>query len=236
MRAIALAAIVGAALTGVAAAEPWTDPAGRLTFNKPPGWQVETQGSSAQVTTVLAFNASNDCYFFGLPNPASANSSPDAARRVAPMTGENWVAAASAGALHRDFFPSGTPQLVSSSVDESGFWPIQRAQFQGARMVFAAVQTRPGFELHAFCAATSGGSAATFDAIFASLGHPNDATWQAQAQGQASQRAAAEAAAAAAQQQQQQEQQAQQQPQEADGTNDGVERTSRDPRARRRRD
>lgn len=233
MRAIALAAIVGAALTGVAAAEPWTDPAGRLTFNKPPGWQVENQGSSAQATSVLAFNASNDCYFFGLTNAASANSSPDAARRVAPLTNESWVAAASAGALRRDFFPSGTPQLVSSSVDERGFWPIQRAQFQGARTVFAAVQTRPGFELHAFCAATSGGSAATFDAIFASLGHPNDAAWQSQAQDQASQRAAAEAAAA---QQQQQEQQTEQRPQEADGTDDGVERTSRDPRARRRRD
>lgn len=233
MRAIALAAIVGAALTGVAAAEPWTDPAGRLTFNKPPGWQVETQGSSAQATSVLAFNASNDCYFFGLPNAASADSSPDAARRAPALTSENWVAAASASALRRDFFPNGAPQLVSSSVDETGLWPIQRAQFQGARTVFAAIQTRPGFELQAFCAATSGGSAATFDTIFASLGHPNDATWQAQAQDQASQRAAAEAAAAQ-QQQQQQEQQAQQRPQEADGTDDGVERSSRDPRARRR--
>jgi hypothetical protein len=233
MRAIALAAIVGAALTGVAAAEPWTDPAGRLTFNKPPGWQVENQGASDQATIVLAFNASNDCYFFGLTNPASANSSPDAARRAAPLTNENWIAAASAGALRRDFFPNGTPQLVSSSVDTSGFWPIQRAQFQGARTVFAAVQTRPGFELRAFCAATSGGSAASFEAIFASFGHPNDAAWQSQAQDQAAERQAA-AAAAAQQQQQPQEQQAQEQP-EADGANDGVERTSRDPRSRRRR-
>jgi hypothetical protein len=227
MRAIALAAIVGAALTGVAAAETWTDPAGRLTFNKPPGWQVENQGSSAQQTTVLAFNASNDCYFYGLTNPATANASPDAARRTAQMTNENWIAAASAGALRRDFFPSGAPQLVSSSVDTSGFWPIQRAEFQGARRVFAAVQVRPGFELRAFCAATSGGSAATFDPIFTSLGHPNDATWQAQAQDQAAQREAQAQAAAAAQQQQAD---AQQQEQEADEP----ERTSRDPRSRRR--
>ena len=211
MRAIALAAIVGAALTGVAAAEPWTDPAGRLTFNKPSGWQVESLGNSAEATAVLAFNASNDCYFYGLPNPSTASASPDATRRhTAELTRENWIAVASAGLLRRDFFPSGTPEFVSSSVDSSGFWPIQRAQFQGARTVFAAVQVRPGFELRAFCAATSGGSAANFDAIFASLGHPNDAAWQAQAQEQAAQR---EAAAA--------QQQAQQQPEaeEAEPTN-----------------
>ncbi len=228
MRAIALAAIVGAALTGVAAAETWTDPAGRLTFNKPPGWQVENQGNSAQGTTVLAFNASNDCYFFGLTNPTTANASPDAARRTAPLTNENWVSAASAGQLRHDFFPSGTPQLVSSSVDTSGFWPIQRAQFQGARTVFAAVQVRPGFELRAFCAATSGGSAAVFDQIFASVGHPNDATWQAAAEQQAAQREAQTQAAA----QQQQQQQAQQQQE----SNEEVSRPSRDPRSRRPRD
>jgi hypothetical protein len=231
MRTIALAAIVGAALTGAAAAETWTDPAGRLTFNKPPGWQVENQGNSAQGTTILTFNASNDCYLFSLPNPASAEHSPDAARRAPQLSNENWVAAASAGALHRDFFPTGAPQLVSSSLDTSGFWPIQRAEFQGARHVFAAIQVRPGFELRAFCAATSGGSASTYEQIFSSLGHPNDATWQAQAEQQASERqAAADAAAAAAQQQQQQAQQ-----QQSDSSDDNVERTSRDPRSRRRR-
>jgi len=132
MRAIALAAIVGAALTGVAAAETWNDPNGRVSFNKPSGWGVETAGSTGTQTAVLTFNASNDCYIFGLTNPASADrSANDARNATAAMTPEQWATAASAGQMRRDFFPSGASAPVSTSVDTSGFWPVQRAQFQG---------------------------------------------------------------------------------------------------------
>jgi len=237
MRTIALAAVMGAALIGVAAAETWTDPNGRLTFEKPSGWGVETAGNTANGTAVLTFNASNDCFLFGLVNPASANrTANDARNATAAMTPEQWTAAAGAGQLRRDFFPDGAAAPVSTSVDTSGFWPVQRAQFQGARTVFAAIETRPGFELRAFCAPTNGASSAAFEQILTSLGHPNDASWEAQgnqaaADRQAAADAAAAAAAAAAQQPQQQQSNSQ-----APVDENGVERSTRDPRARRRRD
>ena len=228
MRAIALAAIVGAAMTGVAAAETWNDPNGRVSFDKPSGWGVETAGATGTQTAVLTFNASNDCYIFGLSNPASADRTASEARNAtAAMTPEQWTTAASAGQMRRDFFPSGASAPVSTTVDTRGFWPVQRAQFQGARTVYAAIETRPGFELRAFCAPTSGQSSTAFEGILNSLGHPNDAAWQAQAEQQASDRQAQ----AAAQQQQQQQQQTQTQQQESDE----VDRPTRDPRSRRRR-
>ncbi|HYD89061.1 MAG TPA: hypothetical protein VEA80_16410 [Vitreimonas sp.] len=237
MRRLALAALLGVGLgAGVAHADQWTDPNGRLTFNKPSGWQAEAAGPQTSQTVVLLFNASNDCYVFGLPNPGTANSSPDAARNTTdPLTPDAWVTAASAV---RDFFPSGTtPQLVSQTVDTSGFWPVQRAQLQGGgKTVFGAVQVRPGFEMRAFCASTSGGESPGFAQIFNSLGHPNDATWQAEAQQQVSDREARAAAAAAAAEAAAAEQSNSQAQPEADGVDDGVARTSRDPRARRRRD
>ena len=232
MRTIALAGVMGAALIGVAAAETWNDPNGRLSFDKPSSWGIESAGNTENQTAMLTFNASNDCFMFGVVNRDTANrTANDARNATAAMTSDAWIAAASAGQLRRDFFPNGPSAPVSMSVDTSGFWPVQRAQFQGARTVFAAIQTRPGFELRAFCAPTSGNSSAAFDQILNSLGHPNDAAWQAQAGQQAAERQAA--AEAAAQQQQQQAQQPAQQ--ELDGVDDGVERASRDPRARRRR-
>ena len=124
MRNFALAAAVGMGLSlGVAHAEQWTDPSGRVTFNKPSGWQADPAGSQASQTVVLLFNASNDCYVFGAPNPATANSSPDAARNTtAPISADAWAQSASA---IRDFFPAGsTPQVTSQTVDTSGFWPV----------------------------------------------------------------------------------------------------------------
>lgn len=222
MRTIALAAAMGAALTlgGVAAADTWTDPAGRLTFNKPSGWQVEVQGNSPNQSTILAFNASNDCYMFSIVNPASANrTANDARRATGEMTPEAWISATNVAALRRDFFPNGASAPVSASVDTSGFWPVHRAQFQGARTVFAAIETRPGFELRAFCSPTNGASSAAFESILGSLGHPNDATWQAQADQQTAERQAAADAAAA--QQAAQQQAAQQQPAQEDANAHG---------------
>ena len=212
MRTIALAAFIALMAGGVAAADTWSDPAGRLSFNKPSGWQVEVQGNSPNQTTVLAFNASNDCYLFSIVDAASASrTANDTRHATAQMTPEAWTSAANIAQLRRDFFPTGPSAPTASSVDTSGFWPAQRAQFQGSRTVFAAIETRPGFELRAFCSPTSGASSTAFASILASLGHPNDATWQAQADQQTAER---EAAAQAAAQQQQQQQQQTQQPQE----------------------
>lgn len=196
MRALALAAIFGVGLLagGVAAAEQFSDPNGRLTFNTPAGWRVQPQNASGQ-TAVLAFNAQNDCYFFGADNAATANSSAEAAHNTRdPIDPTAWVTYA---APIRDFFNGSPPTLVTQSVDTSGFWAVQRAELRGpTKTVYGAVLIRPGVEIRAFCSGAT--SASTYDSIFASLAHPNDATWQQAAQQQEAERSAREAANAVA--------------------------------------
>ncbi len=231
MRTLALTAAIGVGLLagGLAYAEQWNDPAGRLTFNAPSGWRVQQQTNPSQ-TVVLAFNPTSDCYFFGLANPNTANATANATRNTTtPLDPSAWVAAASP---IRDFFEGSPATLVTQSVDTSGFWPVQRAELRGpSKTVYGAILARPGAEIRAFCAGAS--SSAAYDSIFASLAHPNDATWQAQANEQAAQRQAAQEAAAAAAQQQQQQQSEQARPE--DDRSDPT-RPSRDPRQRRNRD
>lgn len=178
MRALALAAFlgVGLAMADVAAADPWTDPNGNITFEAPRGWTVRPQQMSGG-TAVLAFSPSSDCYFFGIPNAASANASVNAARNTnRPLPESAWISAVQGIS---DFVSGGAPTVASQSVDTSGFWPVQRAQIQsGDRTIFGVVEVRPGFELHGFC---SGGSQASLDPVLNSLAHPNDQTWQASA-------------------------------------------------------
>lgn len=234
MRMLALAAVIGAGLSagGVASAEQWNDPNGRLTFDRAgfDGVREErvrpnSDGSPSQTTAVSAFNATSDCYFFSVPNSVSANSSPGAVRNTTTaLPAADWVTAANT-VTNRLFFPSPTATVTSQSVDTSHFWPIQRAELGGATApIYAAVQSRPGVELRAFCRGAT--SASAYDRLFASLGHPNDATWQTQANEQSAARAAQEQAAAEAAAAQQQAQQAQ--PQAEEGT------TERDRRRRNR--
>ena len=215
MRALALAAVFGVGLLagGVAAAEQFNDPNGRLTFNAPAGWRVQPQRAGTQ-TAVLAFNAQNDCFFFGADNAATATSSAEAAANTRdPISAQTWVTYA---APINDFFEGAAPTLVSQTVDTSGFWPVQRAELRGpSKTVFGAVLIRPGVEIRAFCSGSA--NAAAYDSIFASLAHPNDATWQQAASQQRSDRESREAAshaAAAAQPQQQQQATEEQQPEE----------------------
>ncbi|MGD9967098.1 MAG: hypothetical protein AB7T59_11295 [Hyphomonadaceae bacterium] len=225
MRTLALAAIIGVGLTagGFAFAEQFTDPNGRLTFNAPSGWRVQPRNATGQ-SVVLAFNPTNDCYFFGIPNPTTADSSPGAVHNTTtPLTADAWVTAARPVP---DFFEGSPATLVSQSVDTSGFWPVQRAELRGpSKTVYAAILARPGAEIRAFCSGSASGAA--YDPIFASLAHPNDAAWEQAASEQAAARAAAAAAAAA---QQQQAQQQQQQTQPAICTDPNV--PMRDPRRR----
>lgn len=210
MRMLALAAVIGAGLTvgGIASAEQWTDPNGRLTFNAPSGWRVQPRNAGAQ-TAVLAFNPTNDCYFFGLSNPNNTGNAASIRNATAPLSPDAWVTAASPV---RDFFEGSPATFVSQSVDTSGFWPVQRAELRGpSKTVYGAIIARPGAEIRAFCSGAS--SASAYDSIFSSLGHPNDATWQGEANAQAAARAAQEQAAAEAAAQQQAQQAQQQQPQ-----------------------
>jgi hypothetical protein len=192
MRGLALAAALagGLVMGGVAAADPWVDPAGRLNFTAPSGWRVQPQAVSGQ-TAVLAFNPTSDCYLFGLVNPNTADATANAVRNTTtPLSNEAWTGAAS---TLRDFFPDGVVQVVSQSVDTSGFWPVQRAELRGTnKTVYAVLQGRPGLELRALC--TGASSAAAYEPIFASMSSPNDATWRTEAEQQAASRAASEAA------------------------------------------
>jgi hypothetical protein len=202
MRKIALmAALMFAAMRGTASADTWTDPAGRMVVDLPAGWQTQQRGAQGQ-TTIIAFNPANDCYLFGIDNPASASASPNAARNTTtPLAPEAWVTAASG---LRDFFGSTPPTVTSQSVDTSGFWPVQRVELAGSpRPVYGALQIRPGAELRAFC--SGAGGVAVFDRIFASMRHPNDAAWREAAERQASERAAAAAQPAPQPQEQPQE-------------------------------
>lgn len=178
MRSLALAAVFGVGLTlaGVAAADPWADPNGNINLNPPRGWTVRPQNMSGG-TAVLAFTPQSDCYFFGIPNPATTSRSVTAVRNsTTPITPEAWASAISG---IPDFVEGGATSVTSQSVDTSGFWPVQRAQLQnGTRTIYGVVQVRPGFELRGFC---SGGSQASLDAILNTISHPNDATWQSQA-------------------------------------------------------
>ena len=185
MRKLALAAVFGVGLTlaGAAAADPWTDPNGNLILDAPRGWTVRPQQMNGG-TAVLAFTPSSDCYFFGIPNAASASASVNAARNTtAPLPDEAWTSAAQG---ITDFAGGGALTVASKSVDTSGFWPVQRAQLtSGSRTIHGVLQVRPGFELRAFCS----GSEASYDAILGAMHHPNDQAWEA---------AAAQAAAAPA--------------------------------------
>jgi hypothetical protein len=211
MRALKIAAIVGVGMTiaGVAFAGPWNDPAGRVNFTAPSGWVTQVQRANPQ-TIVLTGNANDECYVMATPNPNTASANADRVHRaVTPISADAWVASANA---ITPMFPNHSARLTSQSVDTSGFWPIQRAQFASAeRPVIAALTSRPGLDLIAMCWTYGGPDAtATYEALFHSLSNPQDATWQAAATQQAtdfaSQQAAAQAAAAQHAQQQQQQQ------------------------------
>lgn len=192
MRGIALAVVCGAALLagGVAAADTWTDPAGRLKFDAPRGWSTQVERSDT-FSYVITGTANNECQFISQPSANTATAPVDAVNRTAADSahfGEDvWRRLANSVT---PIFPNNSATVLSRTVDTSGFWPIQRAEIQSPdRVVHAAIQLRPGFEIRAFCMTYDGAdTTAVYDAVIRSLGHPNDAQWQ----------AAAEAAAAAA--------------------------------------
>ena len=223
MRALKIAAIVGVGMTiaGVAFAGPWTDPAGRVNFTAASGWVTEVQRSPANQTTVLTGNANDECYVFTSQNPSTASAPPNRVHALTdPMSASDWATIAN---VVTPMFPHHNASASGMTVETTGFWPIQRAQLGGAeRPVLAALTRRPGIDLVAMCWTYGGPDAtATYESVFRSLNHANDATWQAAAaQQDAAQTAAQQAAAAqAAQQAQQPQQQTQAQREAARGRN-----------------
>ena len=212
MRALTYAAIigVGVSIAGAALAGPWNDPAGRVSFTAPSGWVTQVQRANPQ-TIVLTGNANNECYVMATPNTNTATATPDRVHRATdPISADAWTAFANS---ITPMFPNHSAHLVSQTVDTSGFWPIQRAQFTAPdRPVLAALTSRPGLDLMAMCWTYGGPDAtATYEALFRSLSNSNDATWQAAATQEDAAHAAARQAAEQAAQQHQQQQTAQQQ-------------------------
>jgi hypothetical protein len=178
MRRSALAAAVmcaGLFAGGVAAAERWTDPAGRLTFDAPRGWQVQPQQNS-NATIVMTFDGSHDCYLFSTPNLSTSGATAERVRSagVAQLPTDSWTRLANGVS---SLFPGRNAAVTSQSVDASGAWPIQRAELSGGESpVYGAFQARPGADIVAFCVAY-GSDIAVFEELFRSIGHPNDASW-----------------------------------------------------------
>jgi hypothetical protein len=194
MRSLLRKTVIGglaavALMAGTATADPWSDPNGRVSFEAPRGWVMEVRRASPG-TIVLAGSANNECYVMATPNANTANASPDAVRRATDaIAADAWTAAANAVS---PMFPSRSASLTTQSVDTSGFWPIQRAEFGGGpRPVTAALTSRPGIDLMAFCWTYAGSDAtAMYNALFRSLAHPNDVQWRSSAEQAEAERAA----------------------------------------------
>src|SRR5262249_52543175 len=117
MRALAYAAIFGVGLmaAGVAAADTWTDPAGRFTFDLPHSWRVSPM-SSAGHTYIKAGDADHECQIVATPNTVTAQSSPEMVRRAGgddtQFTQESWLRLANS---ITPVFPSNSAQFISRS-------------------------------------------------------------------------------------------------------------------------
>lgn len=226
MRAFALAAAAAALLAGTAnAQQAWNDPGRRLTFTAPTGWSImqeRGQNPSDTFTHVIAGTAANECQFVVFTNPSTASANPDVVRRqsaeASRFTNEVWTRTLNS---ITGVFPNNSAQVLSTSVETDGAWPIQRAEVQSPeRLVHASLQLRPGFDLITLCMTFEGRDRTDlYDQVIRSVGHPNDAQFSSAADQAAAARAAEteaqrqqqEAAAAAEAQRQQQEQQQQQQ-------------------------
>lgn len=197
--AVAVVALGWAYSGAGAAAEPWSDPSGRLSFNTPVGWETRQEvGASATdaYTYVITGDAANECHIMAQPNPGTIAASADAVRRAnddeARFNGALWTQIANGV---RNIFPNQSAAFVSGA-KEGENWPIQRAEIQSSqRLVRAAMQMRPGFDILTFCMNYEGTERPDmYDAVIRSVGHPNDAVFFADA-------AAAQAARDAATQQ-----------------------------------
>jgi len=197
MRALAYAAIFGVGLmvAGVATADTWTDPAGRFTVNVPHGWRVQPMSSTGH-TYIKIGDADHECQLVANPNAATATASPAMVRRaggdVTQFTQESWLRLANS---ITPVFPNNSAQFLSSTQDNAGYWPLQRAELKSPSgvgnpplpisTVHAGLTTRPGLDIMGFCYTISDpdyptpDNPALFDPVLRSLGTSNDAALQA---------------------------------------------------------
>lgn len=204
MRTLALAAFLGASLClGAAEAREFRDPAGRIVFDAPANWPVTVERAPAGTTYIIAGNDDNECRFIVRTVPQTANSTPydiwRTAKSDAQFEDSFWRTQANAVPY---IFPNQSAVVASHARDDSGFWPMQRAEIESPTRnlhVYAGFQLRPGMEILGLCINyDEDPQVATFDSVLRSMAHPNDATFRASAEQRIAERAAAEAAAAAA--------------------------------------
>lgn len=196
MRILVIAAAALALTAGGAFAQPWADPAGRLTFNAPNGWPVDVApNSTADLLHITAGTADDECQFVVFTRPTTASASADGVRRgmVTPIGEPAWLSMTQT--MTRLFRAPATVQ--NPTVDTaSGFWPIQRATLvAGDRTVLGAMQGRPGLEIWTFCLTYAPGDrSGVFNQVINSVGAGRDAEWRTQAEAAEAARAAAAAA------------------------------------------
>lgn len=188
MRAIALAAAAAALLVGTAyAQQAWNDPARRLTFSAPAGWatsQERGQNPTDTFTYVISGSANNECQFIVRQNPNTATANADVVRRqsgdATRFTNEVWTATLNS---IPGVFPNNSARVISTSVETTGPWPIQRAEVQSPdRLVHAALQLRPGFDMITLCMTYDGPDRTdVYDQVIRSVAHPRDAEFAAAA-------------------------------------------------------
>jgi hypothetical protein len=176
-------AIVGLAAATAANAAPWTDPSGTISLDAPAGWTVEPVPTDG-LTHIVAASAASECHVIGVPRASTVDTPAyrmwSAAQEALPR--DTWMQVAS-------FFPDmfgAHASVQNASVDTDRYWPVQRAAFgvPGGTNVKGAIQFRPGLEIWGLCRARAGQAeeSAAFEALFRSIGTPNDATLQAQSE------------------------------------------------------
>jgi hypothetical protein len=177
-----LAAAALAMTTMSAAAAPWTDSAGRVTFDAPTGWMVAPQQTQG-FTYAVALGNTSECHVFASPRAETASATPDRVREAARTQLEPaaWTGIAS---MLPNLFP-GTPIVTNQTVDTTSFWPVQSATLTNddGHPVYGTIQFRPGVELWTFCQTFQGADeTAAFDTLSHSVGTPADAALQAEAE------------------------------------------------------
>lgn len=208
LKRFAMAGAVALALTaavayGQGATKTYTDAQNRFTFQYPSnmGNPDVTSRPNQPVNIVVGLGAF-ECQMFAVDNAQSASQPPDAVVRAygTAITTDLWKRQADAFALYNR---QGT--VDSSTVDTSGFWPVQRAMMKSddGTAVTAALQARPGLELWQFCTSFDGADhTPVFNQIINSFAGSNDAALQAAAEAAIAEhnakKQAAEAAAEAA--------------------------------------
>jgi hypothetical protein len=208
MRKLALAATIVLGVAAIAApslARPWAD--ARLVMDIPNAgqWDVvpNTYQSRPDRSYLETAAPDDDCAFYStdaqIANAALARTAITEDARFPPQY------LAQVAGLFPMLLPesAGAATVTSNVVETSGPWPIRRLTYRaGDRVTHAAIQWRPGLQLIAMCARYQGAESESsrYDAIFRSIGHPNDAAWleeaRQQSQANAAQAAANEAAAA----------------------------------------